>query len=284
MKKLKVGFIFSRIRAEEKLLLEEFKKRDDVEIVRINDNDELFDLQKNHIDCDVVYERSVSYTRGLYITRMFERFGIPVVNSSDVAARCGDKMVTSTLLAKHNVPTPNVKLAFTVDSALQAVEEMGYPCVIKPVVGSWARLISKINDKHAAEAVLEHKKVLGGFMHQVFYVQEYVDKPGRDIRAFYVGGKTICAIYRSSEHWITNTARGGQATNCQLTPEIKKICEDAAQAIGGGILAMDLFETDEGLTVCEVNHTMEFRNSINTTGANIPEKVVDYVVSVGRNI
>jgi len=279
---MKIGFIYSRIRAEEKLLLNELRKRD-VEIIKINDNDEFFDLSENHLELDLVFERSVSYTRGLYIARMFERFNISVINSSRVAEICGDKFVTSKILAENNIPTPNVMLAFSQESALEAVEKMGYPCVIKPVVGSWARLISKINDRNAAEAVIEHKKTLGGYMHSIFYIQEYIDKPGRDIRAFYVGGKTICAIYRSSEHWITNTTRGGKASNCPVTKELDEICQKTAKVIGGGILALDLFETKTGLIVNEVNHTMEFRNSIDTTGVNIPGKVVDYLIEVGKN-
>jgi len=155
--------------------------------------------------------------------------------------------------------------------------------VLKPAVGSWGRLISKINDREAAEAVLEHKAVLGSYHHSIFYIQEYIDKPMRDIRAFVVGDETICAIYRHSPHWITNTARGGRASNCPVTPEIDAIARAAAQAVGGGVLAIDILERPSGeLTICEVNYTMEFRNSIDTTGVGIPGRVVDYVMRVGR--
>jgi [lysine-biosynthesis-protein LysW]--L-2-aminoadipate ligase len=169
-------------------------------------------------------------------------------------------------------------MAFDEDSALQAIEAMGYPCVLKPVVGSWGRLLAKVENREMAEALIEHKATLG-VNHQVFYIQEYIDKPGRDIRAFVVGDEVICAIYRSSENWITNTARGGVATNCPITDEIAMLCQRAAHAVGGGLLALDLFETDNGLTINEINHTMEFRNSIATTGVNIPQKMVEYVLA-----
>ena len=126
--------------------------------------------------------------------------------------------------------------------------------------------------------MIEHKATLG-VNHQVFYIQEYVNKPGRDIRAFVIGDEVICAIYRSSENWITNTARGGVATNCPLTDEIRDLCQRATHAVGGGLLALDLFETGNGLTINEINHTMEFRNSITTTGVNIPQKMVEYVLA-----
>lgn len=277
----RIGFLYTRLRAEEKYLLDEFEKQPDVEVVRINDGDHYFDIHQVPEQVDVLFERSISYSRGLYISRIFEAHGIPVVNSSLVAERCGDKYVTSQLLAKNGIPTPRVLMAFDEESALQAVEAMGYPCVLKPVVGSWGRLLAKVDNRHMAESLIEHKATLG-VNHQVFYIQEYIHKPGRDIRAFVVGEECIAAIYRSSENWITNTARGGVATNCPVTPEIVDLCQRAARVVGCGLLALDLFEDEDGFTINEINHTMEFRNSITTTGVNIPQKMVEYVLAAAR--
>lgn len=274
----RVGFLHSRIRVEEKLLIEELNRHPQVEIVRINDGADFFDITQRPAEVDIVLERSISYSRGLYLSRIFEANGTPVVNPAKVAERCGDKYVTSQLLAQNGIPTPRVLMAFDPEAALQAVEAMGYPCVLKPVVGSWGRLLAKIDNPTMAQAIIEHKASLG-VNHQIFYVQEYIEKPGRDIRAFVVGDNAICAIYRTSENWITNTARGGQASNCPITPEIADLCQRTAQVIGQGLLAIDLLETPDGLTIIEVNHTMEFRNSIHTTGVNIPAQMVDYVLN-----
>jgi [lysine-biosynthesis-protein LysW]--L-2-aminoadipate ligase len=275
---IRIGFLYTRVRVEEKMLLEELEKRLNVEVVRIDDSDMFFDIGRKTVEVDVLFERSVSYSRGLYVSRIFEAQNVPVVNSSQVAERCGDKYMTSQILVNNGIPTPRVLMAFDEQSALRAVEALGYPCVLKPVIGSWGRLLAKINDRDAAEAFIEHKATLG-VNHQIYYIQEYIDKPGRDIRAFVVGEEPICAIYRSSENWITNTARGGIATNCPVTGEIAELCRRATRAIGGGLLALDLFETENGLVINEINHTMEFRNSIVTTGVNIPEKMIDYVLA-----
>jgi [lysine-biosynthesis-protein LysW]--L-2-aminoadipate ligase len=277
----RIGFLITRLRPEEKLLLEELGRRPNVEIVRILDGETYFDISKPAWDVDVLFERSISYSRGLYISRIFEAQGVPVINPSVIAERCGDKYITSQILVKNNIPTPRVLMAFDEASAMAAVDSLGYPCVLKPVIGSWGRLLAKVDDRSAAEAFIEHKATLG-VNHQVFYIQEYINKPGRDIRAFVIGEEPICAIYRSSENWITNTARGGVATNCPVTDEIADLCRRAAHAMGGGLLALDLFETENGLTVNEINHTMEFRNSITTTGVNIPEKMVDYVLAQAK--
>ena len=280
----RIAVLLSRVRVEEKLLLQTFEARglspdvyDDREIV--------FDLHKNGWGSyDVVLDRCVTQTRALAALRVLNDWGVPSVNRADVVQICGDKLATTSALIRAGVPVPRVKVAFTPESALEAIESIGYPVVLKPAVGSWGRLLSKINDREAAEAILEHKQTLGSYQHHIFYVQEYVDKPARDIRSFVVGDETICAIYRHSDHWITNTARGGQASNCPVTPQIHELSLAAAQAVGGGALAVDLLETRDGrLLANEVNHTMEFRNSIDVTGVDIPGRIVDYVLAVTRH-
>lgn len=280
---MKVGFLHSLIRKDEKFLIEEFNKRKNVELVMIDDRKLSFTIGKDSFGLDVVIERSINHSRALHSIELYESAGVKCVNNSRVATVCGDKLLTSIELGKQNVPQPEVRVAFTEESALQAIEEMGYPVVLKPAVGSWGRLLSKINDKDAAESILEHKTILGSYHHSIFYIQKYVEKNGRDIRSFVVGDECIAAIYRTSPHWITNTARGGEATNCPVTDEIAEISVKAAHAVGGGVVAIDLFESDEGILVNEVNYTMEFKNSIATTGVDIPAKIVDYVLQVGSN-
>ncbi len=278
---MKIGVLCSLVRKEEKLLFDEFR-RQGVEYIRIDDWELILDLHHRRWDFDVILERCINHSRALHTVKYLNDCGVRTVNSYEVASTCGDKLLTTLALIKHGVPTPRVLVAYTSEAALQAIEQLGYPVVLKPAVGSWGRLLSKVNDREAAEAILEHKETLGSYHHSTFYIQEYVEKRGRDIRSFVVGDETICAIYRTSPHWITNTARGGVASNCPVTPELHNVSVRAAKAVGGGIVAIDVFETPDGLTVNEVNYTMEFRNSIDTTGVNIPAKVVNYVLEVAR--
>jgi [lysine-biosynthesis-protein LysW]--L-2-aminoadipate ligase len=277
----RIAVLLSRVRVEEKLLLQAFDERG-VSVDVHDDREIVLDLQRNGWrQYDVVVERCVTQSRALAALRVLNDWGIPTINRAEVVQTCGDKLATTSALIREGVPVPRVSVAFTPESALEAIERMGYPVVLKPAVGSWGRLLSKINDRQAAEAILEHKQTLGDYQHHIYYVQEYVEKPARDIRSFVVGDQTICAIYRHSDHWITNTARGGRASNCPVTPEIHDLSQAAARAVGGGVVAIDLLETPDGrLLVNEVNHTMEFRNSIETTGIDIPGRIVDYVVQV----
>ena len=276
---MRVGVLCSRIRVEEKLLFEALSARG-VEYDKLDDRALVFNLHdpSPFQQFDIILERCINHSRALYSLHLLTGWGIKVLNSAETARICGDKLITTLSLLQHKVPVPPNMVAYTPESALEAIETLGYPVVLKPCIGSWGRLVAKINDREAAEAILEHKQILGSYHHSIYYIQKYVDKPGRDIRSFVVGDETIAAIYRTSDHWITNTALGGKASNCPVTPEIDDLSRRAAQAVGGGMLAIDLLESPEGLLVNEVNYTMEFRNSIDTTGVDIPGKMIDYLL------
>lgn len=279
-----IGVLYSRVRVEEKWIFAAMERRG-LDYERLDSRRVFFDLDNPDTWCkyDAILERSISYTNGLYALRVLDAWGVPTVNKLAVAEACGDKLTTSAALSKAGVPQPRNVIAFTPESALDVIEQMGYPVVLKPVVGSWGRLLAKINDREAAEAILEHKAVLGSVQHSIFYIQEYIEKPGRDIRAFVIGDRTVTAIYRKSPHWITNTARGGEGELCQLTAELEEVCSGAAQAVGGGVLAVDVIEHPErGYLVNEINHTMEFHTTQPVTGVDIADLMVEYVVGVAR--
>ncbi|GCE27403.1 lysine biosynthesis enzyme LysX [Dictyobacter alpinus] len=282
---MRLAILTSRVRVEEKLLVEALRERA-IDFDVIDDGELLFDLaqpQERWQAYDAVLCRSVSQSRGLAVLHVLEHWGIPVFNSAAVTALCNDKLLTSLALLRAGLPVPRTLLAFDADRALEGIESVGYPAVLKPISGSWGRLLARVNDRDAAEAVIEHQETLGSYQHHIHYIQQHVEKPNRDIRAFVVGGRTICAIYRSSAHWVTNTARGAITENCPVTPELDSLCVRAARAVGGGILAVDVFEDPEqGLLINEINATMEFRNSIAPTGVNIPREMIDYIFSQVR--
>jgi len=267
---------------EEKLIFKALQERG-AEYERLDERHLALQLQANGLSkgYDLIWCRAISHSRALYALSILNSWGIRTVNSCQVVLTCGDKVLTSMALIQHGVPTPRTVVALSVEAALQAIEDTGYPVVLKPAVGSWGRLMSKVNDRDTAEAVLKHKATLGGPMHSVFYIQEYVDKPGRDIRTLVVGDEVVYAMYRRSAHWITNTARGGEALPCPLSPEIRHLSLAAAQAVGGGILAVDLLETDDGrLLVNEVNHTPEFHGAMQAVDVDIAGRMADYVLQM----
>ena len=277
-----IGLLHSTIRGDEKLLIKAAKKLT-VKLEIIDVRKQVFNPETYKPNFDIVLERCISTVMGMHSVRFLEGIGVPVVNNSAVAQICDDKLATSLALRKARIPTPKFALIFTEAQAKQAIEQLGgYPVVLKPPSGSWGRLLTKVNDDNALEAILEHKQVLGTPPHKAFYIQKYINKPGRDIRVTMAGNKVICAIYRESDHWITNTARGAKAKACRVDDKLNKISLAASRAVGGGILGIDIFETPSGYMINEVNHTTEFKNVQRVTRVDVATAMLKYTFKQGR--
>ena len=281
----KICIVFDRLRTEEKLLQ---KKAEELgyETSMIDAKITSFDTDskpENYDFGDVVLERCVSYYRGLHFTACLEFMDIPVINKFDVANTCGNKMITSMLLKKNNIPTPKTYFSFSAETALENFENIGYPLVIKPIIGSWGRSVMPIKDKDTAEAVIENRQVTDGPQDRIYYLQEMIDRPPRDIRVITVGDQAVSAMYRkSSGGFKTNIALGADPELCEITKEIEDLCEKTSKAVGGGILGIDLMEDKErGLVVHEVNNTVEFKGLVKVSDKNIPKEMIEYAV---RNI
>ncbi len=281
----KICIVFDRLRTEEKLLqkkAEELGYKTSMIDAKITSFDTDSKPEKYDFG-DVVLERCVSYYRGLHFTSCLEFMDIPVINKFDVANTCGNKMITSMLLKKNNIPTPKTYFSFSAETALENFENIGYPLVIKPIIGSWGRSVMPIKDKDTAEAVIENRQVTDGPQDRIYYLQEMIDRPPRDIRVITVGDQAVSAMYRkSSGGFKTNIALGADPELCEITKEIEDLCEKTSKAVGGGILGIDLMEDKErGLVVHEVNNTVEFKGLVKVSEKNIPKEMIDYAV---RNI
>lgn len=282
MAEIKLGVLLSQVRTEEKLILQAARQRG-AQVEKIYDREIFFDLgDRRFPPVEIVLDRSLVHSRAEYTLRLLKSWGIPTVNRYETTVTCDNKFLTSLAFIEAGVPTPRTLIAYSPESAIAACEQLGYPVVLKPNTGSWGRLLAKVNDRDAAESVLNHKGRLGSFHHSIFYIQEFLDKPGRDIRCFVVGDRAIAASYRSSPHWITNTARGGASTHCPITPEIEELALRAAAAVGGEIMGVDIAETSHGLTVIEINVGAEFHGLMETTDRDVAGEIVDYVIARAR--
>ncbi|CAA9569179.1 MAG: Alpha-aminoadipate--LysW ligase (EC [uncultured Thermomicrobiales bacterium] len=274
----RLGVLVSHLRPEEKLILAAARSRG-IAVAPLFDRDLVLDLAKpapsaSGLAVDVVLDRCVAHQRGLYALRALERWGVPTLNTAAAVAVCDDKAQTSIALEAAGVPTPRTLLAFDTGSALAACEAVGYPAVLKPITGSWGRLLAKVNGPEQARAVLAQKAEHGSFHHEVIYVQEFVAKPGRDIRAYVVGDRVLAASYRSAPHWVTNSARGAVSTPCPVTPEIEALALRACAAVGARLAGVDLFEVGDGFQVVEVNSGGEFKGLMTTTDVDIAAEIV----------
>ena len=282
----KICIVFDRLRTEEKLLQTQASGMGyetsmiDAKITRFNT-----DSNKSEYDFgDVVLERCISYYRGLHFTACLEFLDVPVINSFEVSNTCGNKMITSMLLKKNNIPTPKTYFSFSAESAMENFEKVGYPLVIKPIIGSWGRSVMPIKDKDTADAIIENRQVTDGPQDRIYYLQEMIDRPPRDIRVITVGDQAVAAMYRkSSGGFKTNIALGAAPEICIITNEIEELCLNASKAVGGGILGIDLMEDkNRGLVVHEVNNTVEFKGLVKVAEKNIPKEMIDFAINYVR--
>ena len=284
---VRVSVIYDKVRFEEKALYQKAKKKGinaqiiDGKTITINTQSKRTSLQLG----DVVIQRSISHFRGLYLTSCLEFLGFLVINKFKVGQTCGNKLITSLTLTKYKVPTPKTHFAFSAESAIELINKTGFPLVLKPVIGSWGRGVFPIRDEEMANIIVEMREESDSPLARIFYIQEMIKRPPRDLRCIVIGDKVIAAIYRYSaqNEWRTNVARGGKAEAAPITKELEDIALRAAKAVGGGILGIDLMEDEKrGLLVHEVNNTVEFRGASNVSEADIAGAIIDYALSIAK--
>jgi [lysine-biosynthesis-protein LysW]--L-2-aminoadipate ligase len=282
----KICIVFDRLRTEEKMLEKEASDLGhdavmlDAKITQVNTDSKRKDFDFG----DVVLERCVSYFRGLHFTASLEFMDVPVLNKFQVANQCGNKMFMTMLLKKHNVPTPKTYFSFSSESASENIERVGYPLVIKPVIGSWGRGVMQLKDKDTADALFEIRDITDSPHDRIFYLQELINRPPRDIRVITIGDEPIAAMYRkSSGGFKTNIALGADPELCEITKEIEDVATKASKAMGGGILGIDIMEDEKrGLVVHEVNNTVEFKGLARVSLRNIPKEMIEYALNYVR--
>ena len=276
--------LYDQLRWEEKSLIEAAKKKDiELKVINCRENSIDLDEDKSNYRDDIILQRCVSYYNNLHSTAAFEGLGAKVINSLHTAIMCGNKLFTHMELLKSDIAIPKAFCAFSNQSAMSTLNKNGYPKVIKPVVGSWGRMIALLKDKEAAEAVIEDREHMYPLYH-VFYFEEFVKRPPRDIRSIVVGDRVVAAIYRYSgdNEWKTNMALGGKAEACKVTKEMEELCLKAAKTMKGEILGVDLMESENGLLVHEVNNTTEFKNTVRVTGVDIPSLIIDHLINSNK--
>lgn len=277
-----VTILYDAIRWEEKSLLAAAQKMS-INVAMTDCRKLALDLESPASGFGTILQRCVSYYRNVHSTAALEGAGARVINPHLTGVLAGNKLYSHMLLKKAGVPVPRAAVSFSREAALQALDDLGYPAVIKPTVGSWGRMISKLNDAEAAGAILESRERMYPIYH-IHYTEEFVRRPPRDIRAIMVDGRVVAAIYRTSGDgmWKTNTALGGTAEPCPVSPEMEDMCARASEAVGGQIVGVDLMESEDGLVVHEVNNTTEFKNTVRVTGVDIPAAMMEYAKQVGR--
>jgi [lysine-biosynthesis-protein LysW]--L-2-aminoadipate ligase len=282
---VRICIIYDKLRFEEKKIYNDIQQKG-FDATLVDGKSLIFDTESSKSDSrfgDIILQRVISYNRGLHLTYCLEQIGLPVVNSFSVSEICGNKLITSLILKKNNVPTPRTTFAFSTESARECMKKLGYPLVVKPIIGSWGRGVYQIKDQSMAEMMLDSRQENDNSFSRIYYFQELIDRPSRDIRCIVIGDQIVASVFRysSENEWRTNVAVGGRTEMAPLTSELKEIVLKASNAVGGGILGVDLMEDKErGYLVHEVNNTVEFRGASAVCKSDIGGAMTDYLVKM----
>jgi len=282
---VRICIIYDKLRFEEKKIYNDIQQKG-LDANLVDGKSLIFDTESSKSDSrlgDIILQRVISYNRGLHLTYCLEQIGLPVVNSFSVSEICGNKLIASLILKKNNVPTPKTTFAFSTESARECMKKLGYPLVVKPIIGSWGRGVYQIKDQFMAEMMLDSRQENDNSFSRIYYFQELIDRPSRDIRCIVIGDQIVASVFRysSENEWRTNVAVGGRTEVAPLTSELKEIVLKASNAVGGGILGVDLMEDKErGYLVHEVNNTVEFRGASAVCKSDIAGAMTDYLVKM----
>ena len=282
---MKVSITFDRLRWEEKALSDAAESAG-LEASLVDAKGLVFDVPKKPRELgDVVLQRCISHYRSLLLTQTLEGAGVHVINSYTVAEVCSNKLATSIALSNAGVPTPRTYLALSNEGAEVAAEQLGYPLVLKPFTGSWGRMVTVVRDKATLQALMEYKEELANPLEHMYYLQEYIRRPPRDIRIVVAGDSIVASVHRYAPagEWRTNVARGATSKAFRPDSDLKETVMKAAEAVGGGILGVDAMESDSGYVVHEVNNTVEFKGAQSAVETDIPAQLIKYVAHSARN-
>jgi [lysine-biosynthesis-protein LysW]--L-2-aminoadipate ligase len=276
----RIGIVYEILRWEEKALIETASHYD-LEIKPIHIHSVYIPIgfdKPSYLDIDIVVQRCISHVVALNSTIALESLGIKVINNSISTAIAMNKLWTLKILSGNGIPIPRTYITLDYGSSIEVAKIIGYPFVLKPVEGSWGRLIALVRDEEELRTLIEHRNYIQNPIYKINMIQQYIKKPNRDIRIFTIGNQVVAAIYRVSNHWITNTARGGVATPAKIDNELEDLAIRTAKAIGGEVLGIDVFEDPEkGYIVNEVNAVPEFKNTVIVTGVPIHKLIIEYV-------
>ncbi len=277
-----VHFLYDVIRLDEKLLIREF---DNLRMnYRLINAEKLTFEFPNSNDMGIAFIRTVSQHRTQMLSQLYEAIGGKSINPAMSILIGNNKAVTLAILSRLGVPIPNSVVALSSKIAIRSLDRIGVPAVIKPVHGSWGRLVSLVGSSDDMDLLIRHRNSMENPQYGTYLLQEFVKKPGRDIRVTVVGDRAVAAIYRYvvGDDWRTNTARGGKAEAVRIDPELEDISVKATKAIGAYYAGVDVVESDGGYKVLEVNTVPEFKNVQRVTGVNVARHIAELVLDMAR--
>jgi len=197
---------------------------------------------------------------GLWALERLAASGVTVLNGRRALVAAHDKLATASALHAAGVSHP-----YTVHVApWLPVPELEPPIVLKPRFGSWGQDVIRCDDAESIEHALEELRDRPWFQATGGVAQKLVAPRGYDLRVVVARNRVVGAVRRVAApgEWRTNVALGARREPLSPPPEASAIALDAAAAIGGDLVGVDLLPADVGTwVVLELNGAVDFTSA-----------------------
>jgi RimK family alpha-L-glutamate ligase len=206
--------------------------------------------------------------------------GAVLLNPPSALVAAHDKLLTARILRRAGVPHPRTWLI--AEGVLSPAPEL--PVVLKPRFGSWGRDVVLCPTADDLDRELEHFAQRSWFQEQGVLAQELVPPLGWDLRIVVAGGRVVGAARRVAApgEWRTNVALGARSEPVTPPALAKTLALEAAAAIRGDLVGIDLLPLGDSFVVSEVNGAVDFKLRYALGPGNIFRNAVHELVRVAQ--
>ncbi len=264
-----VALLAERLRVEERLLQEGFAAAGWES--RLVDPAGLIVPLHGRVDDlpSVLVDRERATSESTTLAALLAAQGAVVVNRPATTRLLADRLAFLRHLVIAGIPTPPTIVAFGEAATFRAIETLGYPVYLKSLVADPAMPIAYVEDADAAEALVEHRRVLGD--ERAVLVQKAVAEPW-EVRQLVVAGDELVAVIQG---------RGGEAPRLDDEARWRALAARVIGRLGTGLYVVDAVETEAGAVVLSAENLVHFRDLVES-GIPIVDRIVGFVLRMAQ--
>lgn len=225
---------------------------------------------------DIVLDRGVTTGDISALTALLAQSGAAIINRPATSRLLADRVALIRHLVIAGLPVPPTHVCFGEESALAAIDTIGYPVVIKTLGVDPAFPSAFVEDRDAAEAIVEHRNVLGH--DQTTLVQGFQRSlHNRSLRAIVVGSEPVAWDARLHDGWRPNPTGQYEIVE-SIDSQYVELARSVIARVGTGVYAILMIETESGPVVSGIENLVTFRH-LSAAGVNIADMIVDFCMT-----
>ncbi|MEM1758609.1 MAG: RimK family alpha-L-glutamate ligase [Acidilobaceae archaeon] len=266
------------VRVEEELLIRAFSMRGLRPTIIYSNT--LYSIPEDRLSSSVVLVRNISAANSIYVAAITEASNGVAINPLRALIVGHDKILTYSTLVRNKIKIPQSIIALENSRLEDYVDDISYPIIDKPPIGSWGRLVSLVKTPTAFKEVIKHRSILANPQLRVHIIQKPANL-GSDIRCLVVGDSIAACMIRKGQlgEWRSNAALGGSVIPYKPSLEVEEAALKSATLVGAEIAGVDILHDDGDYYVNEVNVVPEFKALMKATSIDISEVIASYILN-----